>query len=93
MSPFSGESTFDNPEQIDEALFNRYVGKKAFKVGAEERLVYQRVSNLRRVAVNHSILYNFSSEGAFTEQESIPITLIKPTIDEQMSMLWQQINI
>lgn len=74
------KDTFNTPEEIDDALMNRYMGKKMFKVGAEERVVYQRVSHLKRISVNQSTLYNFCSEGAF-EELGVPVTLFKPSHD------------
>jgi hypothetical protein len=75
MSPFGIEGdTFTEPEQIDSAMFNRYQGRKHFKVGQTERVIYQKVSGLRRINVNHSILYNFCSEGAFSNL-GVPVTL------------------
>lgn len=38
-----------------------------FKVGQTERLVYERVTGLKRVNSMLSTLYNFCSEGAFSE--------------------------
>ena len=65
---------------------NRYKGRKVFKVGAEQRLVYERVNNLKRVSVNHSLMYNFSSEGAFTEL-NIPVSLFGPAHKESLNRL------
>ena len=80
LSPFEDGDikTYKEAQQIDKALMDRYIGRKAFKVGAEERVVYERVSNLKRVSINHSLLYSFCSEGAFSEFE-IPVTLYRPT--------------
>ena len=35
LSPFGkdGETTFDNPDEIDQAMINRFKGKTHFKVG------------------------------------------------------------
>ena len=46
MSPFQegNISTYRSAEEIDEGLMQRYIGKKAFRVGAEERIVYEKVS-------------------------------------------------
>ena len=41
--------------------------------------------------INQSILYNFSSEGAFSELE-IPVTLYTPPVDESVQALNHQIN-
>ena len=53
LSPFHEETeTFRTAEDIDEALISRYTSKKSFRVGAEERLVYEKVSNLKRISIN-----------------------------------------
>lgn len=93
LSPFGSDGdeviqdTFTTPEEIDNVLMNRYMGKKMFKVGAEERVVYQRVSHLKRISVNQSTLYNFCSEGAFAELGA-PVTLFKPSHDQSINLLW-----
>lgn len=48
-------------------MFNRFVGKKMFKVGATERIIYEKVAGLKTVNVPQSLLYNFSSEGAYPD--------------------------
>lgn len=86
-SPFGLEgNTYADPESIDRAMFDRYQGRKHFKVGQTERVVYQRVSGLKRVNANHSILYNFCSEGAFSDL-GLPVTLCLPSADESVRML------
>ncbi len=76
LAPFSLEQrVYTNPNEIDEAMFNRFKGKKHFQVGATERLVYEKVSGMKRVNMPQSIMYNFSSEGAFPQK---PIGLIGP---------------
>ena len=72
---------YQSPEEIDDAMFNRFVGKKQFKVGQTERIVYQKVSGMKRPNALLSILYNFSSEGAFTPMQ-MPIGLIGATPDD-----------
>ena len=69
LAPFDAEakSVYRHPTEIDDALIGRYSGRKTFKVSAEARVVYEKLSNLKRVSVNQSMLYNFSSEGAFAE--------------------------
>ena len=68
LSPFHEDTqSYFEAEQIDNALMSRYMGKKAFRVGAEERVVYEKVSGLKRTSVAQSMIYNFSSEGAFTD--------------------------
>lgn len=57
--------TFYTPEELDAALMQRYRGKRRFKVGAVERAVYEKVGGMKRINAIQSILYNFSSEGAF----------------------------
>ena len=88
LSPFDLASNwiYREPEEIDTALFERYSGKKTFRVGAEARIVHERVSNLKRVSINQSLLYNFSSEGAFPEL-SIPVTLYEPLTQESIQLL------
>ena len=84
LSPFGGDekeiTTFYTPEEIDLALMSRYKGKADFRVGAEVRVVYEKVSHLKRTSVNHSLIYNFSSEGVFS-QLGIPVSLFRPTPD------------
>lgn len=76
LAPFSEEQrVFEDPSEIDEAMFNRFKGKKHFKVGATERLVYEKLAGMKRVNMLQSIMYNFSSEGAFMEK---PLALIGP---------------
>jgi len=69
----------------------RYKGRTAFRVGAEARMVYEKVSHLKRISVNHSMIYNFSSEGAFTDM-GIPVTLFKTTPDESINLLWHELG-
>lgn len=61
-------------EEIDNFMYNRFKGKTNFKVGHGERMVYEKVTGLKRAAVNQSILYNFSSEGAFVKN-GVPVGL------------------
>ena len=72
-------------------MIARYKGKKAFKVGAEARIVHERVSNLKRISVNHSLLYNFSTEGAFCDME-IPVGLYGPTPQDSVALLQAQLQ-
>ena len=69
LSPFDVHCTkvYRVSTEIDEALISRYSGRKAFRVSAESRVVHEKVSGMKRISVNHSMLYNFSSEGAFHE--------------------------
>ena len=78
--------TYNEPEEIDSAMFNRYKGKTNFKVGQGERVIYERVAGLKRVNINHSILYNFCSEGAFP-QLGLPISLFVPTPEQSVTFL------
>ena len=49
-------------------------------------MVYEKVSGLKRPNINHSLLYNFCSEGAFADKE-IPITLFLPNPDTSIEAL------
>ncbi len=53
-------------------MYERFVGKKLYKVGQTERVVYEKVAGMKRVNVLQSIMYNFSSEGAYSDSE-IPL--------------------
>lgn len=78
LAPFTqSERVYSDPTEIDSAMFNRFKGKKHFKVGQTERLVYEKVAGMKRVNMLQSIMYNFSSEGAFFESEK-PVALIGP---------------
>lgn len=82
MSPFDNEQRlYSDPTQIDAAMFNRFKGKRMFKVGQTERMVYEKVGGLKMHNVVQSLLYNFSSEGAFSEI-GLPIALVGPTAKE-----------
>ena len=94
LSPFGldeEESTFRSADQIDSALFSRYRGKNNFKVGLNERIVYEKVAGLKRSNINHSILYNFCSEGAFSDK-NIPITLFLPDHDTAINAFQKAIQ-
>lgn len=52
-----------------------------FKVGQTERIVYEKIAGLKQVNVLQSLLYNFSSEGAFCDL-GIPIKLIGASVEE-----------
>lgn len=90
LAPFP-LTTFHSGEEIDEALFKRYSGKKDFKVGAEARLVYEKVSGLKRVSINQSTLYNFCSEGVFSQLQ-IPVTLYRPSIGDSVRIAKEQMS-
>ena len=82
LAPFSNEQRdYNSPSEIDRALFHRFKGKNIFKVGQTERLVYEKVSGLKRVNTLQSILYNLSSEGAYSDHDS-PISLIGASPEE-----------
>ena len=44
-------------------------------MGQQERLIYEKVAGLKKVNVGLSVLYNFSSEGAFSESQ-VPVVLV-----------------
>jgi hypothetical protein len=49
MSPFDNEQRlYSDPSDIDSAMFNRFKGKATFKVGATERMVYEKVGGLKK---------------------------------------------
>ena len=82
LAPFSnGQRDYNSPSEIDRAMYHRFVGKNVFKVGQTERLVYEKVSGLKRVNTLQSLLYNFSSEGAYCEHES-PVSLVGAAPEE-----------
>ena len=82
LMPFNGDQTvFRASEEIDEAMFNRMQGKKHFKVGQAERLVYEKIAGLKKVNILQSALYNFCSEGVFSQLE-IPVGLIGARPDD-----------
>jgi hypothetical protein len=62
-------------------MFARLQGKNLFKVGQTERIVYEKVAGLKRANILQSIMYNFSSEGAYSDSSAI-FQLIGPTPDE-----------
>lgn len=62
-------------------MFNRFKGKATFKVGATERMVYEKVGGLKKHNVPQSLLYNFSSEGAFSNI-GLPIALVGPSPED-----------
>ena len=84
-------STYENAEEIDTAMVSRFSGKTNFKVGQSQRIIYERVTGLKLPNINQSILYNFSSEGAFSDM-GIPVTLFTPPVEESMKALDQQIK-
>ena len=94
LSPFGTDEkeivTFNTPEEIDLALMTRYQGKAAFRIGTEARVVYEKVSHIKRISVNHSLIYNFSSDGVFS-QLGIPVSLFRPTPDESISLLGHEL--
>jgi len=91
-APFGIEGlTYTSPEEIDQAMLNRYSGKKQFKVGQTERVVYQKVAGLKRIAGMHSLLYQFCSEGAFYDYDA-PVSLISPTADRGVKMLHKKLT-
>ena len=84
-------STYENAEEIDTAMVSRFRGKTNFKVGQSQRIIYERVTGLKLPNINQSILYNFSSEGAFSDL-GIPVTLFTPPVEESMKALDHQIK-
>ena len=72
------ERKYSNESQIDEALYKRYSGRKHWKVGSTERIVYEKVAGLKRPSVLQSVLYNFSSEGGLGRSD-VPIHLVGAT--------------
>jgi len=57
-------------------MIKRLTGRKnTFKVGQNERLIYEKVAGMKSINVLLSILYNFSSEGAFSDIQT-PVNLI-----------------
>jgi hypothetical protein len=46
---------------------------------------------LRRVSINHSILYNFSSEGAFSDY-GLPVTCFLPTADLSVKQFYKSLQ-
>jgi hypothetical protein len=76
LAPFNDDERFYEEElQVDRALFGRYVGKKHWKVGSSERIVYEKVAGLKRANTLQSIIYNFSSEGGLGGR-NIPLYLV-----------------
>ena len=49
-------------------------------------MIYQKIAGLKRVNINHSILYNFCSEGAFSDLD-MPISLFVPRPEHSVNFL------
>ena len=82
LAPFyNDQRVFASATEIDRAMIHRMQGKKLFKVGQSERVVYEKVAGLKRTNGLLSILYNFSSEGAYSDLE-MPVRLLGATADQ-----------
>jgi len=82
MAPFDElQKHYTKPTEVDASMFARFKGKGLFKVGQTERIVYEKIAGLKRININQSIMYNFSSEGAYSDSD-IQFSLIGPRPDE-----------
>ena len=72
LAPFDEQRReYSKSEQIDSAMFARLQGKKLFKIGQTERVVYEKVAGLKKINSLQSIMYNFSSEGAYADSAAL----------------------
>ena len=82
LAPFDEQRRkYSEAAQIDAAMYSRLQGKKLFKIGQTERIVYEKVAGLKRINSLQSIMYNFSSEGAYADSKAI-FQLVGPAAEE-----------
>lgn len=69
LLPLEHSPTLRSQPDVDSYLSNLFTFSSQFKLGKTERIVYQRINGMKKVNAVLSILYNFSSQGAFPESD------------------------